>query len=392
MSFEDQLRDDLHAVPMPALRVPDRLADRALVGARRQNRLRSVAVAGIATLAAASAVPVLGGVLGGGGGTPGAEATCPTNAPLPARPPATGWEYFDPLRYEIDVSGVTEYEVSSYETSIYYQVLELRNAARDRLATVTLYATGGVVHYRTDDAQPRPWDPATGEPTEPVNGTFAYWLPETTDVGLPQGQGLAWQWAPGAWVLVTVADTSGLGAEATHGPAARSVAELRNLAAQLAPELAFGGGEPVRSPFSMAIPSCLRVGGTLSVFDTRLDGPPIARFGLRFEPEQAVGYTNPLIGPGSSDSFGVDASWASTPEDKPGSATSDVDGHPAALGDCPSADRCHMGTIYGVNGFALELQGSLAPQFGITVQDLYDAVQIHPGATNDPITWGPPVP
>src|SRR5690606_18464204 len=104
MSFEDRLRDDLHGVPVPVLRTPDRLADRALAGARRQTRLRAVAGVTAATVGVASALPVLGDMLSGGGVKPG-TSSCSVAAPLPPRPPAQEWEYFDPLKYEIDASG-----------------------------------------------------------------------------------------------------------------------------------------------------------------------------------------------------------------------------------------------------------------------------------------------
>ncbi|MBX6723560.1 MAG: hypothetical protein IRY92_10050, partial [Dactylosporangium sp.] len=132
MSFEDRLREDLRAVPVPALRVPDRLADRVLTAARRQNRVRAGAVAGLTVLAVASAVPAVRGVLPGGGGTAPGTAACAVNAPLPDPPPAQAWEYFDPLKYEIDASGVTGYQVASYQTSTYFQVMELTSTARDR--------------------------------------------------------------------------------------------------------------------------------------------------------------------------------------------------------------------------------------------------------------------
>jgi hypothetical protein len=394
MSFEDRLRDDLHAVPVPALRVPDQLADRVLAAARRQTRMRAGAVVGLAALAVASAVPALRGVLPGGGGPAPGTPACAVDAPLPDRPPAPNWEYLDPLKYEIDASHITGYRVASYHTSSYFQVLELTNPTRDRLVTVTLYAADGVPHHRTTEALPHPIDPGTGEPAEPVHGAPAYWLPETTYAGLPQGQGLAWQWAPGAWVLVTVNDTSG-DADGSPTPEQSTVDSLRSLAAEIAPLLEFGAGFPVAAPFSMTVPDCTRVAATTTTYDTRPDGTPVTRFGVRFETQDAVAVTNPLLIPGdTSPSIGVEASWASGPEDKPGSAMVEVDGHPAALSDCPDADRCdpdtaYRGVIYEVNGFALELTGH--PDLGVSVLDLYEAVEFHPGATHDPATWGLPI-
>ena len=358
MSFEDRLRKDLHAVRVPPLRVPDGLADQALATARRQTRSRAGVVVGLAVLAVTSAVPIVGGLLPGSDRpAPGAPA-CATGTPLPDRPPAA-WEYFDPLKYEIDPRNVTGYEVTSYHTSVYFQVLELTNPARDRLVTVTLYAADGVPHHRTTEALPHPIDPASGEPADPVRGTPAYWLPETTYAGLPQGQGLAWQWAPGAWVLVTAADTSA-GANGTPTSSQSTVESLRSLAAEVAPLLELGVGLPVTAPFSITVPECTRVTATSMLLDARPDGTPVARFGVRFATDEAVAVTNPLLIPeDSSPSVGVEASWASVPEDKPGSATVEVDGHPASLRDCHGPDRCDLaatysGAIYDVDGFALE--------------------------------------
>lgn len=394
MSFEDRLREDLHAVPVPALRVPDQLADRVLAAARRQTRVRAGAVAGVAALAVAAAVPTLPGLLPGGGGTAPGTPACAVAAPLPDRPPASNWEYFDPLKYEIDASRVTGYRTASYHTSTYFQVLELTNPAQDRLVTITLYATGGVPHHRTTEARPHPIDPGAGDPAEPVRGAPAYWLPATTYPGLPQSQGLAWQWAPGAWVLVTVADTAG-DADGSPTPDQSTVDSLRSLAAEIAPLLEFGVGYSVAGPFAMTVPNCTRVAATTTTFDVREDGTPVARFGVRFETQDAVAVTNPLLIPGDAmTSIGVEASWASSPEDKPGSAMFTVDGHPAWLDDCSDGDRCdpdaaYRGVVYEVNGFALELTGDA--DLGVSVLDLYESIEFHSGATHDPATWGLPI-
>jgi hypothetical protein len=197
-------------------------------------------------------------------------------------------------------------------------------------------------------------------------------------------------------VLVTAADTSDEVVSApTLGESTVDIAELRSLAAEVAPQLEFGKGIPVTSPFSMAIPDCTRVAATTVAFGVTANGAPTARFGLRFETVGAPAVTNPLLIPGDAmTSIGVDASWAFGEEDKPGSAMFEVDGHPAWLDDCTDADRCnpdtvYAGAIYEVNGFGLELRGDA--DLGVSVLDLYEAIQVHPGATNDPATWGGPI-
>jgi hypothetical protein len=126
------------------------------------------------------------------------------------------------------------------------------------------------------------------------------------------------------------------------------------------------------------------------MFDERTDGARIARARLGFLGEGGIDPTNPLLSPStSSPQVSVTASWGSSPADKPGTATSTVDGHAAALGDCASAAACDRGVIFGVDGFALEIEGNHG--IGASVLNLYEGTYIHQGANADPATWGSPI-
>jgi hypothetical protein len=388
MSFEDRLRDDLHAVPVPPLPVPDRLADKALTGARRQNRLRGVAVAGVTTLAVATAVPVLRGLLPAGGtalpSAPPTPAICGPDGSLAARPPAQNWEYFDPLTYAIDASGVTGYQVSAYSTGTYFQVAELTNPTGDRRVTVTLYAAGGVPHYKVGNTMPAPFDPAEGTPTDPVNGAPAYLLPNRSYSGQPSEVGIAWQWSPGAWVLVTAADTSGqLPVGAPTGTPATDLAELYDLAAEVAPDLVLGVDTPVTSPFSLPLPDCTQVSYTTVEHATSPTGARVSRFRVTFTMGGEAESDNPLLLP----SLTIPLVWVTADTGATATeATSVVDGHPASFNGCEGSAVCDSVTVYDVDGLALTV--TLSTELGTSALDVFHTVQVYPGAATNPDAWG----
>jgi hypothetical protein len=368
MSFEDHLREDLQ-VP-ETLVPPANLADTALARARRARRRTAVAASG------AALVLVVGGASapawlprGGGGAPPGAPVSC-ASRPLPALAASPTRENFDPLRLEIDAGAVLDFSVSSVNTGKYVQQVSLTNRAGDRILDVTLYATNGVPTYRTGGA-PATIDPAIGLPAERVNGTPAYWLPDPTNTGLPQQQGLAWQWSPGAWVFVTAATNID---PATSEGSTVDYSVLRELVAQVAPALVLGGGTPVTSPFSLPVPACTRVVGTRLLHGTAAGDVPFTRFGLIFGPDDYADPTNPLLISGNGGQpITIDSDDHASPPDKPGSVNSTVDGHPAADGSTL--------VVFDVDGLAFELTGPP----GTDRSALISTISIYSGA------WGPAI-
>jgi hypothetical protein len=380
MSFEDRLRDDLRAVPVPPLPVPDRLADQALARARRQNRLRGVAVVGVATLAVATAVPVLRGMLSAGSGAlpsaPPTAASCGSDGSLPTRPPAQNWEYFDPLTYAIDARGVAGYQVTAYATGTYFQVAELTNPTGDRRVTVTLYAADGVPHYKVGNTMPEPFDPAEGTPTDPVNGAPAYLLPNRSYSGQPSEVGIAWQWSPGAWALVTAADTSDqVPVGAPPGTPATDLAELYDLAADVAPDLVLGGTTPVTSPFSLPVPPCTRVSYTTVEYATSPTGAPVTRFRATFTQGGEAESDNPLLLP----SLDIPLVWVTA---HTGATAAEL----ASFSNCGVSTVCDTVTVDDIDGLALTV--TLSTELGTTALDVVHTVQVYPGAATNRDAWG----
>jgi hypothetical protein len=234
-----------------------------------------------------------------------------------------------------------------------------------------------VPHYRTVEALPHPIDPAAGDPAAAVGGAPAYWLPEQSFTGLPHGEGLAWQWTPGAWVFVQAAalDPDGPTVDAEGDPE-----ELRAIAADAAEALSFGGGDPVTAPFAMTAPDCTRVTSTSLMASTRGDGTPFARFGLGFSTQGQTEATNPLLlADESTPVITVTADSGATPEDKPGAATSDVDGHPAYVDG-------NFVVVYGVDGFAFEISSGTPD---LDPAPVFRTIQVLPGTSGDRSTWEP---
>lgn len=368
---------------LPPSRVDIRQLMRA--GRRRRRVRRAFTAASVATVLSVGAgtAPIWLSALPGQGGisNPG-TAACPEATPLPPLPSSSAWERFDPLKYEVDVSALTGYEVVSYATSTYFQEVVLVGPDSGHVVTVTLYAAGGQPHYRTTDGPAEPLDPGAGTPADEVHDIDAFWLPDQNLPGAQQG--LAWQWTPGAWVFVTAGPTeTGTAAE----PVNRE--ELRSISAEVAPQLRFGAGSPVMSPFALAVPQCTRVSGTSLVHGTRSDNTPFTRFMVSYSTAETSEPRNPLVAPGTATPAVVVAATLGTgPEDKPAPLT-EVDGYEAYLGDCTSAESCEVGTVYGMDGFAVELDGDI--DLGITVLDLVRSIYIYADASTGN-SWGSPIP
>jgi hypothetical protein len=292
--------------------------------------------------------------------------------------PPTDHTSFDLLRRQVDASAVTGYQVAQYDTSLYWQRIQLVNATEDSTIEITLYAAGQTPVFGSAlGAAPAPVDPTTGTPTEPVDTAPAYWLPGRQTMYQFEVARLGWQWAPGAWAFIAAADTSSY--DATHNDTpktAEQIAALRGIARQVATALRLNAKTPVTSPFTVPVPMCTRLVGTDLLRSTTSNGTAFTRFTLTFAGDGWVS-TNPLLLRGNVPTIQVTADSVATPADKPGSATLQVDGHPASgEGD--------VLRVYGVDGFELELS---TPGGEGAVRDLFHSVHIIPGAHEQPSAW-----
>jgi hypothetical protein len=355
---------------------------------RRQRRTRTgVVAAGIiaaVALGAATAPQWLSHVPGRV--APGSGLSCEGGGPLPSEAPAdpTAPTHLDVLRHWVDVTGVSGYELVGYATARLWQVAQLATPNGDQVVTVTLYSSGGVPHFWLTETQPEVFDPAAGTPTTPVAGNPAYWLPKQDFRGIGSGGGVAWQWAPGAWVLVAASDDPReiASTPSTQAPSDVDLAAWRAAASQVAAELKIGPGAPVVAPFSIPVPDCIRLKYVNLMRDTTGNGTPFYRYTLGFGSEESVDSNNPLASPGdSAPQITITADSVATPSDKPGSATSEVDGHPAYQ------DGGFL-VVHGVDGFALEITTQGGPESAIA---LYRSIHMYPGAHSSESAWATPI-
>jgi hypothetical protein len=136
---------------------------------------------------------------------------------------------------------------------------------------------------------------------------------------------------PGAWVVVSASsDPRDVAASSSGGPPSDvELAAWRAAATHVATALRIGPGTPVVAPFSMAVPDCTRVKYVNLMRGTTAKGTPFYRYTVAFGTEESVNSTNPLASPvNTAPEITVAADSVATPADKPGSATSEVDGHP----------------------------------------------------------------
>ena len=176
-----------------------------------------------------------------------AGATAPLWLNRPTAPPAASTcdSQFDPLTYEIDTSGVVGYQLTATTTSTYWQLAGLHDPASGFDVQVILYACGGQP-YLLDGTGPV--DPAAGESADQViNGQPAYWLPPN-DARTPLG--LAWQWTPGAWAIVS----PGSWEHPLLPPGGGGPDDLRAAARRVAAQLNFGAGTRVTAPLALPAP------------------------------------------------------------------------------------------------------------------------------------------
>jgi hypothetical protein len=399
MSFEDQVRSDLGDIRVPeALSPPADLADTVLIGMRRQARRRASVAAGglvIAVAVASATAPVWLSPRPDAGPVAPTDRAC--GGPLPTRPPSQTWEYFDPLTNEIDAGGVTGYQVKDFVGTTYFQGLNMINPAGDRSVWVLLYAAGGEPHYIDDNDKAVPFDPGAGEPAGSVDGAPAYWLPDghfSGDVNVNE-RGLAWQWAPGAWAFVVAAEVTRGGGPATPTASAPSnvdAAELRTIAAQVAPHLELGVGTPVTSPFSMPVPDCTRLAMSVVSHVTADDGSPYTVFLLGFDTADKVAPTYPPPGDLQS-SLLVIADTGDAPDDRDRLTEYPEDlGYPAYL----DASEGIL-SVYEVFGFAVNVWPFAMPNADTDAEKaslaagIFRTITIYPGAADSEAAWGDPI-
>ncbi|MFC7483153.1 hypothetical protein ACFQX7_28445 [Luedemannella flava] len=203
-------------------------------------------------------------------------------------------------------------------------------------------------------------------PGDPVNGRPGFWLPDDQRIWQYPAVRLAWQWAPDAWVFVAVTDTD------DRDLTAQRRQRLRELAVAQAQALTIGRGVAVTSPFRVPAPDCARPVSTDLYRGTHANGAAFVRFGVMFARGDLA--KSNLLTEGS-----VTADSIATPADKPGSATSTVDGHPAAV----PTDNVLI--VYDVAGFALEI--SVIDGGRVDTEARFRSIEMVPGADQDESRW-----
>ncbi len=370
-----QFRED----DMPPSRVD---IEQAVRSGRRGRRLRAgFAVGGVVIALAAAAggtAPLWLSALRGTQTPPG-DGTCATAPPLPT-PTPTDWEYFDLLRFEVDADDVAGYHVEQYLTTRYYQSVELTTAAHDRTVRVLLHAAGAEPHYRTV-GRAVPYDPATGTPTQPVGDEPAFLLP-----GSVEGEGIAWQWAPGAWVFVTAMLSEADPAGDPQGPL--------SIVREVAQGLQLGVGLPISAPLAMPAPGCTRLTYIDMIYSVEA-GPPMTgepgaptaiTFG--FDTDVDAEQRSPLI-VGQAHGPGIGVLVHRPPSPDP----FETGPHVTEEGDLEA----------GVDGLRLQIHrrdpwnwlgGPRAgedPPVLATPRQVYDSIIFYPGARQSMEAWGPPI-
>jgi hypothetical protein len=365
---------------------------------RRRRRIRTGLAAGgvaAALAVAGAAAPTL--LSAQPSPPPPADPQC--GSPVPARPSMPTWQQFDPLTLEIDATDVPGYHLRISASSTNWQIVVLEkegaNDAGAGVVYVVQYACGG--EPRTDDAEADqlvPFDPAAGEPADPIGGAPAYWLPPAGVLpgGLAgAGAGLAWQWTAGAWVVVFAEPAS---ETSTVDPAV-----LRSAAAEVAPQLELGVGIPVTAPFSLPLPA----GTYPAVTATHWASDSGELFPVGF----SIGFDN--VGKAASTqpfptdyvpSFGVNASAYTTFDDLPSDATEYPEdlGYPAyqALLPYEGQDIDEL-LVYDVFGFGFQLQPAEVPGTSTRAErlgmaaDVFRTITVYPDAATDYSAWGDPI-
>ena len=397
MSFEDQLRRDLHGIELPEHLGPrPDLADMVLAASRSQARRRSLVAAGAAVVVLAVGGASAPLVLSPDPGPAPVASTPPAcDGPSPSRAASPTLEHFDLLTYRIDASAVSGYAVTGRVTSTYFQGLALVNPTGDRSVWVVLFAGGGEPHYADPNRVAVPFDPAAGAPAGQVGGAPAYWLPDERIIDAPKGQqGIAWQWAPGAWVFVIAGDRTPEPTRTTpvgDSPSTVEPQELRALASQAAHQIRLGIVTPVTSPFAMPVPDCTRL-STVGVEYGTQDGEPYTDVLLGFDTADRPDRTFPPVG-----SFAPSlVVWARTgttlAQRSPGMAP-----YPGELG-FPAYQtedgQLEVVDVYGlgIDIWPISMPDAATPQERVRLAvDVFRTISCYPGAAGSPDSWGPPI-
>lgn len=365
MNIDDRLRAELGNLPVPAdLAPPADLADTTLALSRRQARRRGWVAAGGLAVAVAVAVGAVPGWLSSPTDhaavlpTP-AEPVCDRSAPAESTSPSAAWERFDPLTFSIDASRLTGYQLDLAITSTYFQRARLFNGTVH--VDVGLYAAGGTpsVVY-----PPRRVDPGSVDPAEPVGDAPAYWLPSYGHAAL------GWQWAPDAWAIVEPV-----------GPVEMGRDELRAIAQQVAQQLRFGAGTPVRLPFSLPVPDCLYP----AITQTSRTG--LAQLGFdpvgSVPPTNAAGY-RPRMWVNAYIDYPIVTNGEPYPADL---------GYPAYRTNQPDGADATVLWVPDVDGVGIEIEARhIRPTQQLEyAAEVFRTLRVYPGAATDPSAWGEPI-
>jgi hypothetical protein len=354
---------------------------RAVLAGRKRRRVRTlIVICGVVVAVAAGAVtvPLLVSARPNPGPVTPNDPDC--GSPTPARPAQQTWQRFDPLLAEIDASGVVGFHITTAATSTHWQHVELDNG--DNRVLVVLFACGGQPPLIDAEGKAVPLEPAEGEPADPVGGTPAYWIRQPGTIG---GLALAWQWTRGAWAMVM------------DGSPSRTLDGAQALVTQVAPQLRFGAGAPVRSPFSMPAPAGMYPALTVrqQARDNGQDSP--VSFGIGFN---TVGKDEPThpFGREYVNSLSIGANSFAKLEDLPDGATEYTEdlGYPAYRAVTQAGDQQTEALMvfdffgFGISISPVEVPGTATEKLRAAA-DVFRTVTVYPGAATDLAAWGDPL-
>jgi hypothetical protein len=304
---------------LPPSRVDPR---RALERARAIRRRRRLAGAG--TAAAVAAVAVVAGALWGGAVLPGRHAVAagsPPASPDPAAstPAAVAPAHFDPLVGRVALGWLPGHltgrmtEFTRAEQDVFYgEVGAGRGSAG---LTVMFLAAGQRFNDSVGSAGLSPG--ATPVATAPVHGAKAYCLVGGDEAGSPPAtcSALRWQYAPGAWAVVSYHSADKAVTDQQTAAIVRRVAENASLTAH----------DPVRMPFRLT-GAASRLTPVRSLVD---DGSPgSTELELSSQPDRWSMWNSDTAG---AVDIGLELQARPTDQLENNPINNTVDGHPACV-------------------------------------------------------------